>query len=230
MKAVILAAGRGSRLAPLTDDAPKGLLEVGGEALIEREIRLLRESGVDADDIHVVTGYLGSMIEERCPNVIPNDLWDVKDNSYSVLLALQCLGEDDYLFLDSDLLFEPALLHAVIECGHPNVFSGMVAKDTGESTGIETDGLQHVARIGKGVLDSGLVYTSIFKIDRAACARFRTALENPKNQKTWYTGALNDLLPDVEFLALPLDFAWCEIDDLDDWRHACEAAGRGAFR
>ena len=56
MKGIILAAGMGTRLRPLTLNTPKSLIEIKGETLIERQIRFLREKGVE--EIVVVTGYL----------------------------------------------------------------------------------------------------------------------------------------------------------------------------
>ena len=61
MNAVIMAAGTASRFAPLSYERPKGLLEVKGEVLIERQIRQLKEAGVD--DITVVVGYKAEMFE-----------------------------------------------------------------------------------------------------------------------------------------------------------------------
>ena len=55
MKGIILAAGRGSRMASLSDEIPKCLLKVGGKPLIDRQIEALRKGGVE--DISIVTGY-----------------------------------------------------------------------------------------------------------------------------------------------------------------------------
>ena len=56
MRAIILAAGMGTRLRPITLTTPKSLIEIGEETLIERQIRFLKEKGID--DVIVVTGYL----------------------------------------------------------------------------------------------------------------------------------------------------------------------------
>ena len=56
MRAILLAAGMGTRLRPLTLDTPKSLIEVNGRPLLERQIEFLRERGVE--EIIVVTGYL----------------------------------------------------------------------------------------------------------------------------------------------------------------------------
>ena len=61
--AVIMAAGLSSRFAPISYEKPKGLLKVRGEVLIERQIRQLKEAGID--DITVVVGYKKERLQER---------------------------------------------------------------------------------------------------------------------------------------------------------------------
>ena len=61
MRAILLAAGMGTRLRPLTLDTPKSLIEVNGRPLLERQIEFLRERGVE--EIIVVTGYLAEKFD-----------------------------------------------------------------------------------------------------------------------------------------------------------------------
>ena len=61
MRVIILAAGMGTRLRPLTDDKPKSLVEVNGEPMIERQLRFLKEKGIE--DIIIVTGYMAEKFE-----------------------------------------------------------------------------------------------------------------------------------------------------------------------
>ncbi|MCG8371434.1 MAG: NTP transferase domain-containing protein, partial [Proteobacteria bacterium] len=63
MKAMILAAGRGERLRPLTDELPKALVEVRGETLLERHLRKLRDAGIGSVVINL--GWLGERIADR---------------------------------------------------------------------------------------------------------------------------------------------------------------------
>ena len=68
MRGMILAAGLGTRLAPLTDKTPKPLIEVGGEPLIVRQILQLKEGGVS--DIIINLHHLGEMIFNRVGNCL----------------------------------------------------------------------------------------------------------------------------------------------------------------
>ena len=63
MRAMILAAGRGERLRPLTDEVPKSLVEVGGESLLERHLENVRSAGIGKVVINL--GWLGNRIAER---------------------------------------------------------------------------------------------------------------------------------------------------------------------
>lgn len=94
MNAIILAAGRGSRLQPLTNEVPKPLLRVDGTTIIERQICFLRQVGVSS--IHVVIGYKYKMfafLEQKYNvNLIVNPLFETLNNFYSLYLAEQYFG------------------------------------------------------------------------------------------------------------------------------------------
>ena len=93
--AVILAAGTASRFVPLSEEIPKGLLEVRGEVLIERQIRQLREAGVK--DICVVVGYKASMFaylaEQFGVRLVLNEDYRRYNNLSSIIRVLDLLDE-----------------------------------------------------------------------------------------------------------------------------------------
>lgn len=103
MRAIILAAGMGTRLRPLTNDTPKGLVKVNGVSMVEREIENLKEIGID--EIIVVTGYLKDKFdylkEKYGVKLIHNDKYDVYNNLYTMYLVREYL-EDSYV-LESDI-------------------------------------------------------------------------------------------------------------------------------
>jgi choline kinase len=108
-KAIILAAGSGSRLRPLTDACPKCLLDVGGHAIIDRQVEALTRFGVT--DIVVVVGYLADEIRKYCGHsvrYIDNTRFAATNSLYSLWLARHELTSGTVV-LNSDVLV-PALL------------------------------------------------------------------------------------------------------------------------
>lgn len=103
MKAILLAAGMGTRLRPLTENTPKSLIEINGEPLLERQIKFLNEIGID--EIYVLTGYLSEKFEYLKSkfniNLIHNKHYDKYNNIYSMYLAKNFLG-DSYV-IDADV-------------------------------------------------------------------------------------------------------------------------------
>lgn len=103
MNAIILAAGLGSRLRPLTDDRPKCLVSVLGTPMVEQQIRFLHEVGIK--DITLVTGYradrLDYLKERYGVELVHNDQYDVYNNIYSLYLVRERFG--DTFVLEGDV-------------------------------------------------------------------------------------------------------------------------------
>ncbi|MFQ7565678.1 MAG: NTP transferase domain-containing protein, partial [Clostridium perfringens] len=103
MRAILLAAGMGTRLRPLTLDTPKSLIEVNGRPLLERQIEFLRERGVE--EIIVVTGYLAEKFDylkdKYGVKLVNNDKYDIYNNIYTMYLVREYL-EKTYV-VDADV-------------------------------------------------------------------------------------------------------------------------------
>lgn len=102
MRAILMAAGMGTRLRPLTETTPKSLIEVNGMSLLERQIINLKEVGIN--EIIVLTGYLHEKFDEIVNkyNLIKviNDKYDVYNNIYTMYLVRQYL--EDAFVIDAD--------------------------------------------------------------------------------------------------------------------------------
>ena len=186
MKVIILAAGKGNRLGQYTQGKPKCLLPLGQESILSREIRILQECGLAKENIYVVVGYRSEFIEPIAPNLIYNPHYDVKDNSYSLGLALETIFDDSVLVLDADLCFDKEIILEIMDNVHENVLLSKKSNDLEESTGIVTELSGRVTAIGKKYLNTGYVYISIFKIGKDTIPDFREALLTEKSEKTWY--------------------------------------------
>src|SRR5688572_27060795 len=105
MKAVILAAGVGSRLAPLTNDRPKVLVEVLGRSFLVRQLDLLAAAGIASRDVVVVAGYKQERVEDELARggyhctVVHNERFSDWNNFNSLLVARDALAGHDFLQL-----------------------------------------------------------------------------------------------------------------------------------
>ena len=138
MKAVILAAGTASRLRPLTEHTPKCLLKIGERSLLQRSIDALMKAGVR--DFVIVTGYLLEQIEQFVSehytdkiNVefIHNDVYDSTNNIYSLWLARPAVDGQQFLLLDSDLVYDPEIVQRVVAESSDNVLT-LIRHELGE--------------------------------------------------------------------------------------------------
>jgi MurNAc alpha-1-phosphate uridylyltransferase len=109
MNAMILAAGRGERLRPVTDTKPKSLVEVRGQSLLERHLEHVSNAGIKIVVINL--GWLGEQIVERVGsgseyglNVVYSDEGDnVLDTGGGIFKALPVLGEEPFLVVNADI-------------------------------------------------------------------------------------------------------------------------------
>jgi choline kinase len=127
-RAVIVAAGRSTRLYPLTENNPKGLLDVAGEGLLERSIRILREMGVD--EIAIVVGYCRDRIEAALGSegieYIFNPFFAETNNMGSLFFARSFVARDPFVYLHSDILYEPTLLADMVALPSPGAIRLLV--------------------------------------------------------------------------------------------------------
>lgn len=120
MQAVILAAGMGRRLGKYTKEVPKGLVEVGGKALLEHA---LDELAGRIDRAVLVIGYHGEKVKEKIGDnyggipieYIVNEDYETTNNIYSLWLASEKMTEDDTILLESDVIFEKGIIDKLME-------------------------------------------------------------------------------------------------------------------
>ncbi|MBK7378101.1 MAG: phosphocholine cytidylyltransferase family protein [Ignavibacteriales bacterium] len=129
MQAVILAAGVAFRLRPLTNKTPKCLLKLAGKTILERTISNLLFNGIN--DFVIVTGYLQEQIKYFINSQFPslnvkyifNEKYEVTNNIYSLWLTKSEVGGKEFILLDSDIIFDKAIVSLITESNYQNVLA-----------------------------------------------------------------------------------------------------------
>ena len=106
-KAIILAAGFGKRLLPLTKEHPKPLLEIGGKKLIEYSIDLLRENNITEIIInsHYLHEKISEFITKKYPNISLSYEKNILDTGGGILNAMNFFGQENFYVLNSDTIW-----------------------------------------------------------------------------------------------------------------------------
>ena len=114
MRAIILAAGRGSRMGHLTDNQPKCLTVLRGKPLIEHQIQVLSEAGVQ--DIGIVTGYKSEMLKNYGVRQFHNHRWSETNMVASLLCAREWLEQDDCIVSYADIFYSVQIVKDLMAC------------------------------------------------------------------------------------------------------------------
>jgi choline kinase len=118
VRAVILAAGEGTRLRPLTLDRPKCLVPIVGRPLLEWQLDAIRAGGID--DITIVTGYRAEQLRAFGCRTVHNAAFANTNMVASLMVASELLdGSDDVLVAYGDLVYEPRIIEALVRCDAP---------------------------------------------------------------------------------------------------------------
>jgi len=221
--AVILAAGMGTRLRDAHSGMPKGFVELDGRPIIEDSIRRLERAGIS--DIVIVTGYMAEHYEqlalrfEGLVRTVHNPEYEESGSMYSLYCARDVI-DDDFLLLESDLVYESRALDVLInhEMSDAVLLSG--ATNAGDEVYVETaEGLlvamskdpQQLSAAPAGEL------VGISKISRGLFAIMKHLAAEAFNASLFYDYETDCLVEAARNwgIACPVvaDLAWGEIDD-----------------
>lgn len=115
VRALVLAAGEGARLRPLTAERPKALVEFGGLSLFAHQLRAFSQIGID--DVSVVAGHHGHLFDDLPVKLFRNDHFKESNMVESLMYAREYFsGTEDLLVSYGDLVFETRLVHQMFQC------------------------------------------------------------------------------------------------------------------
>ncbi len=236
MRALVLAAGVGKRLAPLTDERPKGLIELGGRSLLARMLDGFAAAGVA--ETALVVGYQQEAIRahlgaSHCGmplRYLENPAY-TRGPRLSLWTGRAEFGRDDVILADGDVLFAPPLLEWVCRASDPNVFLAEPEfLDTGEEQ-ILYAAAGRVVAIRRGIMGRPPVpyetmaeWVGFVKIGREAGRDLVDVLEGFVREgrvEGDYEVALDAILGRHRFAACDTDgLPWIEIDFPQDLQAA----------
>ena len=119
MKVIILAAGQGTRLRPLTDDKPKCMVEVNGKSIIERQLSVMYNCGIKAEDITIIAGYKGEVLQKLFLNTGMNIIINNDYENTNMVCSLMCAREiikngEDILISYGDIIYNEDVLRTLL--------------------------------------------------------------------------------------------------------------------
>ena len=237
MKAIVLSAGQGRRLLPLTDREPKCLLEVDGpRTVLEFQLRSLARCGIR--QVTVVVGFGADRVERfldanRIPGLRVDSLFNPffasSDNLATCWLARSVMTED-FVLLNGDTLFEDRVLQRLLDDSRSPVTVTIDHKERydDDDMKVSVDASGRLLAIGKQLPPESVGGESIgmlcFRDSGVKCFRdeLERAIRGAEGLRAWYLSVVNEMAGRVPIATVSIDgFWWREIDsraDLDGVR------------
>ncbi len=243
MNAIILAAGEGKRLRPLTNDNPKCMVNLFGKSILGRQLEIFQSCGIN--DISIVTGY-------RSDKIISNDLTYYQNKKYATTNMVETLFcaknslADSTIVSYGDIIFEKNVLRKLIDA--TDDICVVVDKDwykywklrfddpleDAESLILDDDG--YIKNIGQKVTNTNEImgqYIGLMKFQHDGIAALKNFYENSKKQASCGKNPLNHKLPfeksyltdlfqamissGCKIKSIPINNGWLEVDTKHDY-------------
>lgn len=227
MRVIILAAGQGKRLLPLTSDIPKALLDIGGRPLIQRQIEAFAAQGLK--DFSVVVGYAAGRIEQALADLsanmnvsirtVFNPFFAVTDNLASCWLARSEMASD-FIQVNGDNVFRADLVEKLLAAKVQTAAVAINTKDAYDADDMKVmlDG-GRLTEIGKTLpldtVDGEAVGFYVFRGEgvKSYVKELELCMRDQQGLKRWFPYAVGSLAKKMDIGTIPITgLKWCEVD------------------
>jgi L-glutamine-phosphate cytidylyltransferase len=239
-KAIILSAGQGQRLKPLTNECPKGMVKVAGRTIIERQLELFRKHGIQ--DVVIVKGFCAESVPDYGVKHSLNSEYAVTNMVFSLFCAADEFGDGPLVVSYGDILYSGDVLDAleasdapvsvVVDLNWKEYFAKRFDNpyDDAESLTMKPD--RSIVSIGQSRPDPKDIeaqYIGLIKFEKAGLAAIRAIRDDVSgNEKQigwgrpWRKAFMTDMLQELvrrghQVRAVPINGGWCEVDSLRDF-------------
>ena len=238
MRAIILAAGSGTRLQPITDEIPKCLVELGGISILKRQINVLRTAGID--DITVVAGYRADQIDFPEVKKIINPDYATTNMVATLFCAEKTMtGGSDLLITYGDIVYEMKVLDKLLQCPESvcitfdrnwkAYWQMRMANVLDDAETLKLDSENRILELGKkpkSVQEIEGQYMGLIKVNALLIENFIDAYRS-MDQTCLYDGKVFSEMYMTSFLqylidsnwhvqGVPVHGGWLEIDSVQD--------------
>lgn len=229
MQAIIMAAGKGSRLGSMTEDRPKSLVEIKGRTLLDINIVMLHKYGIQ--DITIVTGYMDEKIIEATKDIpgityAYNPYYEFVNVLGSYYMGMNNLHED-FVYLHADTICDPTIFEEMMKSEGDIVLPVDTKSCDDEAMKVRLDN-NRIVEITKQmpVEDSAGEFIGIMKVSKNAIEDINNAtvsLLRKKEYQSYFEAAIQEIINmdkyDIRMLDTKGGF-WAEIDFLEDYQRA----------
>lgn len=239
MEALILGAGSGSRLMPLTQDRPKCMVQIGSETILEHQVRTFQRCGITS--INVVVGHYGETVPRKF-KIVSNHNYQNSNMVESMFCAAHLFsGKDDIIISYGDLIYKDDILKSLIkssgkiavavDIAYREYWEARMANPLDDLETLKLDSAGNITEIGnkpKSYADINAQYMGLLKIKKTLAKKFLNewlslptgGINNGPNKKNLYMTDFLQLLisKNYKIKAVPVENNWLEIDTLSDMK------------
>jgi len=244
MKAIIIAAGMGTRLNPLTNDKPKCMLEINGKTILQHQMDAFHANGIT--DISVIKGYKKEAINYHGLKYYINDDY-MNNNILNSLFCAEKEMNEEFVASYSDILFGVDVVKSVIESNEDlavvvdidwkGYYEGRTEHPINEAENVIFDADKNVVEIGKIVSDKRTVngeFIGMMKCTNNGAELFKKCFHKARNAfygkpfvraKTFDQAYLTDMIQylvntGVKVKCMTIERGWIELDTIQDFERA----------
>jgi choline kinase len=249
MKAIIIAAGLGSRLGSVTENLPKCLIDFDGKPLLQIQIDILNSFGIT--DISVIVGYKREKVNVGNVKYYVNDDY-LNNNILESLFYAEDELNDDVIVSYCDILYEKKVISKIMQARDDislvadvqwkDTYVGRVDHPLSEAENVVFDSNYHATSIGKGLpleqVNTLAEFIGMFKLSAVGCEQLKICYHQSKvayKGKVFHKAALfqrsyiTDIMQELVDQGVPvscttIENGWREIDTLEDYEKAKKIA------